>query len=359
MNSASLPMPLSAPAAPSLRLWLAIGAFVLLFGAGGYAWLGRWDAWSVGPESARQANTPAAQAQQVEAMVARLAERLKQEPNNAQGWLMLGRSYAAMERHAEAVPALRKAIELNPKDAQAYADLADAVGMVNGRSLEGEPAELVAKALALDPQHLKALALAGTMAFQKGDYARAVKHWETAVAQAEPGSELVRNLQDGIAQARQRGHLPPGEANAQPRAPANAPANAPAAAMAEAPAPAAAAGPAEVSGRVSLAPALKGQVSPEDTVFVFARAAQGPRMPLAIVKKQVKDLPFDFKLDDSLAMSPAARLSGAAQVVVGARISKSGNAMPQPGDLQGLTAPLAPTGAQARGLAIEINQPVQ
>jgi cytochrome c-type biogenesis protein CcmH len=111
----------------------------------------------------------------------------------------------------------------------------------------------------------------------------------------------------------------------------------PATASAAAPAPAKAAvtGDASVSGTVKLAPALKGAASPTDTVFVFARAAQGPRMPLAILRKQVKDLPLTFKLDDSLSMNPAMKISNFKDVVVGARISKSGNAMPQSGDLQG------------------------
>jgi cytochrome c-type biogenesis protein CcmH len=114
---------------------------------------------------------------------------------------------------------------------------------------------------------------------------------------------------------------------------------------------AASAAAAQVAGSVSLAPALKDRVSPEDTVFIFARAAEGPRVPLAILRKRVADLPLAFTLDDSLAMSPAARLSGAARVIVGARVSKSGNAMAQPGDLQGLSAPV-PVGTN--DLRIEI-----
>lgn len=108
-----------------------------------------------------------------------------------------------------------------------------------------------------------------------------------------------------------------------------------------------------VTGRVELAPALAAQAAPDDTVFIFARPAEGARMPLAILKRKVRDLPLDFHLDDSLAMSPAARLSGATRVVVGARVSKSGQAMPQPGDLEGLSAPVAP-GQQ--GLKIVIGE---
>jgi hypothetical protein len=112
---------------------------------------------------------------------------------------------------------------------------------------------------------------------------------------------------------------------------------------------------ANVSGRVSLDPALAGSVSPGDTVFIFARAANGPRMPLAILKKQVSDLPLDFVMDDSDAMNPQMKLSRFSDVIVSARISKSGNAMPQPGDLQGASA-VVKVGVQ--GLNIVINQSV-
>ena len=113
--------------------------------------------------------------------------------------------------------------------------------------------------------------------------------------------------------------------------------------------------PTSVSGTVTLAKPLAGKAAPDDTVYVFARAAEGSRVPLAILRKQVKDLPLKFTLDDSMAMSPAAKLSGAPKVIVGARISKSGGALAQPGDLQGLSAPVA---VGSSGLAIEISQVV-
>jgi cytochrome c-type biogenesis protein CcmH len=113
---------------------------------------------------------------------------------------------------------------------------------------------------------------------------------------------------------------------------------------------------ATVSGTVSLAKSLAGKVSPEDTVFIFAKATQGPKMPLAILRKQVKDLPLSFSLDDSQAMSPQTRLSGFAEVVVGARVSKSGEAMPQPGDLQGQSAPVK---LGATGVQVEIGASVR
>jgi cytochrome c-type biogenesis protein CcmH len=311
-------------------------AFVLVVAAVGYATHGRLDAWRGGPPSApADAGSPEAQ---IAAMVGKLEERLKTTPEDAEGWTMLGRSYSVLGRYADADAAYRKVVALRPNDAQAYADRADALAMASGRKLAGEPEKLIARALELDPKNLKALALAGTIAFDRGDYLGAARHWETAVAVGDPASDLVRNLQSGVVEARARaGAAAPVVAGASAAGPL-------AAAAVPAQAPAAAAG-GQVSGRVALAPELKGKAAEEDTVFVFARAVDGPRAPLAVLRKQVKDLPFEFKLDDSMAMNAALRLSSAAQVVVSARISRSGNAVPQPGDLQG-ASPAVKVGAQ-------------
>jgi cytochrome c-type biogenesis protein CcmH len=286
-------------------------------------------------------------AQQIEGMVAKLAARLKEQPNDPEGWAMLGRSYAVLGRHTEALPAFKQAMSLKPDDPVLIADYADALAMNNGRSLEGEPSRLIARALEIDPGNLKALSLAGTAAFLRTDYALALRHWEKML-QLAPDSDYVRQIQGGIDEARRLAEAASGPAAT--RAPAQLAAR-PAAKPGAASAVAGAA--ATVSGVVKLAPALAGKAAPDDTVFVYARAAQGSRMPLAILRKQVKDLPLSFTLDDSMAMSPAARLSSAQQVVVSARISKRGEAMPQPGDLQGQSSPVAPG---ASGLAIEIGQ---
>ncbi len=333
--AAAAAAPVAAAPKVSGRLLAGIGVFVLVIAAAGYARFGTPSAWKGVPvaQSEDEAGHGNAMAQ-IEAMVGKLEERLKAQPEDPDGWSMLGRSYSAMGRYPEAVSAFQRVTSMKPQDAQGYADLADAKAMAAGRQLAGEPAALIAKALELDPKNLKALALAGTIAFDANDFPKAARLWEAAVAVAEPGSELARNLQGGVAEARSRAGLPA----------ASAP-----------PAPAAAAG-ATVSGEVQLASALKGRVSPEDTLFVFARASEGPKMPLAIVRKQVKDLPLRFTLDDSTAMSPATRLSTARQVVVGARISKSGNATPQSGDLQGFSQPVA---VGASGLKIEIAEEVK
>jgi cytochrome c-type biogenesis protein CcmH len=335
------------PAArPSPRLLLGLLAFLLVFAAAGYAWLGNPAGLAVAPGSPGPALADGQSEPshaEFEAMAARLAERLKTTPDDVEGWTMLGRSYSVLERFPQALEAFRRVLALKPQDAQAMVDVADALAMVNGRKLDGEPEALIAKALAIDPDNLKALGLAGTIAFQRGDAATAAKHWERAVRAAPPGSEMASRLQAALDEARQRAGLPP----LQNAAPATAAAPAPD----TRPADGAAAGAASVQVRITLAPALAAKASPDDTLFVFARAPQGGKAPLAIQRRQVKDLPLDVTLDDSMAMSPAMRLSSVPQVIVGARISKSGNAMPQPGDLQGLS-PVVPVGTQ--GLALQI-----
>jgi len=325
----------------------AVAAFVLVFGFAGYAWRGNHEGLRIGPgdgvAAAEAEGGHAPTDEQIAAMVDRLVERLKTQPDDVGGWSMLGRTYAALNRHPEAVAAYRKVVALRPKDAQALADLADAIAVTNNRSLQGEPEKLIMQAVALDPTNLKALALAGTVAFNRSDYKAAVDHWQRAVDASDPAAEFTRQLEGALADARQRAGMPAAVPAAPPTA--SAPGGA-----------AAAAAISNVSGRISLAPALKGKVAAGDTVFVFARPASGARMPLAILRKQVSELPFDFTLDDSMAMSPAARLSSSAQVVVGARISKSGNAMPQPGDLQVLSEPVA---LGTRGLTLVIAETVR
>lgn len=346
------------PRAPR-RLVLGIAAFVLVFGAAGYSWLGNRAGWSVSPGESGAAAADASgghstQDAQIEAMVAKLAERLKDKPDDAEGWSMLGRSYTAQGKYADALAAYKKAYELRPKDAQAVADYADGLAVVNNRSLDGEPEKLILAAVQLDPSNIKALALAGTVAFNHSEFPKAVDYWERAVKAGEPGSEFARQLQGAIAEARQRAGMP--ATAVAPAAAAN-----PASPFAAAPAPeaapvAAAAGAEAITGRITLKAELKSQVGPDDTVFIFARPASGSKMPLAILRKKASELPLDFKLDDSLAMSPAARLSSASQVIVGARISKTGNAMPSPGDLQGLSAAVS---VGSRDLRIEIGEAVR
>jgi cytochrome c-type biogenesis protein CcmH len=336
---AAVTAPSAEEAPPRLpkKLMATLAVFVLVFGAAGYAWQGNREGFKVGPgENVAVAQTDVGTGQaaptqaQVDEMVQRLANKLKDKPDDAKGWSMLARAYSAQGKFDLALPAYKQVLDLQPKDAQAMVDYADALAVANNRSLDGEPEQLVMRAVLIDPANVKALSLAGTVAFNKAQYPQAVSFWERAVQAADPKSGFAEQLQGALSEARKRAGVPD----------STAPATTPAAATGS-----------TVSGRVVLKATLKDKIGPDDTVFIFARAATGPRMPLAILRKKASDLPLDFSLDDSMAMSPATRLSTAAQVVVGARISKSGNAMPQSGDLQGFSAAVVP-GATA--LTIEI-----
>ncbi|WP_326543551.1 c-type cytochrome biogenesis protein CcmI [Pseudorhodoferax sp.] len=332
-DTAHVPAPATASAARPARLTLWLLALLLpLASVLTYLQIGRPDALDPAALQAAQADvTP----EQVEAMVATLAQRLKDNPENAEGWHMLGRSYAVLGRYPDAVAALRQALTRQPGNADLLADLADAVGMTQGRSLAGEPRRLLAQALEADATHPKALALAGSGAFEAGEYAAARGLWERLLALLPPESEAVQSVRGSIAEARER------EGGA-----ASAPA-ATRAAAASAAAPVAAAAR-TLSGEVLLAPELQARVPAGGVVYVYARAAQGPRMPLAALRQPVGAWPLRFTLDDSQAMVAGQTLSSAASVVVVARISRSGEAMPQAGDLVGETAPLAPGAAGVR-----------
>ena len=260
----------------------------------------------------------------IETMVTQLKERLENNPKDAEGWSMLGRSYYFLKRYNDAAQSYGKAVEImGETEPDVLADYADTVAMASGRSMKGKPYELVKKALTLQPFHEKSLWLAGSAAHEEKDYPNALGYFEKLMQVFPPGSENYEQMKINIGELK--------ALMAQSGTPV--PTTTPAAASART--PAGSGGAAKITGTVKLNPALAANAAPTDTVFIFARAAQGPRMPLAIVRKQVKDLPITYTLDDSLAMNPAMKLSSFQQVVVGARISKSGNAIPQSGDLQG------------------------
>ncbi len=367
------PVAKAAPARRAGASAAAIAVFVLAVPIGLYLWRGKPEAINPvtaeaqesadeGASSADQGASGAAQKgaphpitqQQVLAMVDQLAKRLEKTPQDGDGWAMLGRSYSYLHRFPEAVKAYARAAELLPKDSRLFADYADALAMTNERRLTGEPMRLVARALAINPADIKALALAGSEAFDRHDYTAAIGYWNRALKAGPKEPQFAEQLRSSIEEARKlggTGEVPPPVALA---APAGAAAGG---AMAAAPpaAPASAAAHASVSGRVRLAAALAAKAAPTDTVFIFARATQGPRMPLALLRRQVKDLPLDFALDETMAMMPDMNLSKFSTVVIGARVSHGGDAMPTSGDLQGFSGPVK---VGSTGVQVQIDQVV-
>jgi cytochrome c-type biogenesis protein CcmH len=192
----------------------AAGVLVVAFAAAGYGWWTRTPA--AAPLAAAPATpaTPASAAatpgpEDIAAMVERLAARLKQQPDDAAGWAMLGRSYMAMNRPADALAAYQTVLKLKPDDAGALADVADMLALTQGSKLEGEPLRLIERALAIDPDHLKALALAGAAAYNRGDFKTAVGHWDRVVQLGPADQPMVEQARQGAISARELGKLPP------------------------------------------------------------------------------------------------------------------------------------------------------
>lgn len=243
----------------------------------------------------------------IELMVEKLAQRLQREPNDEEGWNMLARSYMALQRYSQAAGALEQLYRLTGDRPDVLVRYADALAMANNGSLSGKPEKLIQKALQLEPNNLVGLWLGGMAAFEHGEFQQALDHWHKVMP-------LLGNnpqARDEVAQLIAKAEESLGIVSEKP---------------------AAAAGK-SITVKVDLAQALSDKADQEDTVFIFARALSGPPMPVAIVRKQVKDLPLEVTLDDSTAIMPTRKLSAFEQVEVGARISKTGNAMPQPGDL--------------------------
>jgi len=334
--------------------WITVAVIALaipLIATLGYQRLGNPAAIDAPPPETAPAMADGVTSEQVAVLVKQLAERMKSNPDDLEGWTLLARTYAAMQKFPEAAQAFERATALSPNDATLLADRADVMAVLQGQKAAGEPAKLIARALELDPRNLKALALAGSVAFEAADYDKAISYWKQARELAAPASDFANNLDQGIKDAQVAKGEPPSTAVVQaPSATTAQPATGQAAT------PEAAATGARVTGRVSLSPQLAAKAAPGDTVFIFARAVEGPRMPLAIQRKTVADLPIDFTLDDSMAMSPAMKLSNFPRVVVGARISKSGNAMPSPGDLSGQLSDVK-VGAEGLQIVIDSVQP--
>lgn len=339
------------PAAPP-RAWKTALLLVLgvpLFAAGIYSRLGSPQAIDTPIAAAAPGSTDEVTPEQVEKLVKTLAERMEAMPDDVQGWTLLARTYAAMQRFPEADKAYARATALAPQNAELLIDHADVLAMIQGQRLAGEPARLIAKALEIDPKNVKGLALAGGVAYEAGDNTLAIRYWKQARELTPAGSEFADNLDKGIAQVQA---ATPSVAGA----PAAAPADATTSSANAGAATGNAAAVARVTGRVSLSPSLASKAAPTDTVFIFARAAEGPRMPLAILRRTVADLPITFTLDDTMAMSPEMKLSKFPVVVVGARVSKSGNAMPSPGDLTGQINAVK-TGTDGLQVVIDAVQP--
>ena len=291
--------------------WLAlpIAIFVPLLALAVYSIKGDLRAFDTPMVTA--AGTPKTAAD-INAMVEKLAQKMAQNPQDPQGWIMLARSYKVLKRYPDAVSALRKARALLGDEPQTLLQLADVIAMQNGGSLLGEPTELVANALALDANNDMGLWLYGLANAEEGKFGEAIDNWKKLQTHYKTNDADYTEVQKLIDQAKEALGEKVESAKDETT-------------------------PSSSSGKslhlaVALDDKFKSAVSAEDYVFIYAQPAQGGKMPLAVVKKQVKDLPIDITLDDSMAMMPNMTISSVANVQVSARVSKSGNASPQSGE---------------------------
>ncbi len=249
---------------------------------------------------------------QINEMVNGLAQRLKQEPNNVQGWVMLGRSYKYLKRIDLAVDAFEKAYALVDDDPDLMLDYADALVMAQGGKFSGKATELIFKALEQVPNSVSGLWLAGMAKAEIGETAEAMQYWRQLEAILAPGSKALRELQNLMSSVQADKSSAPPVVEESTLASAIS-----------------------VKVQVTMDAGIKAKVSPDDIVFIYAKALTGPPMPLAIVRKKVSDLPLSVTLDDTMAMMPTMKLSNFKKVKILARISKSGNARQQKGDFVG------------------------
>ena len=281
---------------------------------------------------------------QIVAMVDRLAEKMKANPDDGKGWVLLGRSFLKMGRYDDSVAAFAEAARHLPESAGLLADQAEAVALAQGQRLAGRPTELLNRALVLDPDYPKALAMSAAAAAERGDYDRAIALWKTIKTRVPPNSEQSQQIDEVLAELENvRKGAPPSKGASTP-AIATAPASVAPRSVA-APTSIATVG---VAGRVEIDPKLAARIAPGDALFIFARDPDGSRMPLAVMRGTASEMPKSFALTDAMAMTPDRTISRAKSVVVEARISKSGNATPQSGDLRGTTAPVQPGAGSVR-----------
>ncbi|MBP8214110.1 MAG: c-type cytochrome biogenesis protein CcmI [Propionivibrio sp.] len=282
-----------------------------LLSVAGYLILGR-------PQALDPASTqPRMNEQQIDSMLVQLEQKLKAKPDDHKGWVMLARSYKVLGRFAEAAQAYSHGGPLLEGDATLLADYAEVLAQAN-RKFDGKPMELIAAALKIDPAEPQALFLAGAAASERRDFAAVVDYWGRLLPQLEAGSEEAKSLGEAVDKARAivEGKVGTAEPTAQ--------------------------APETVSGEVALSGKVAAQAKPDDLLFVFARPDEGSRMPLAVVRAKVADLPLQFSFDDSMALSGGQKISDLGTISIEARVAKAGKAQSSSGDLFGIVKGVKP-----------------
>jgi cytochrome c-type biogenesis protein CcmH len=294
---------------------------------------------AIGTPQALQA-APADNAADLASATRQLQENLARKPDDAQGWALLAQAYSALGQPRQALDALNHLLKLKPDDPDAMVAWAEArAEMAPSHLIDDDARTKLQQAVQIEPTHQRALWLLGISDFQRKDYTGATKHWKTLLPLLKPGSKVATAVQQELAAA---------EAHAGGGTQGTA-----LAAADPAPASSSAGNAIALHVTVKLDPKLASEVQPGDTLFVFARAVNGPPMPLAVARLKASDLPAKITLTDAMAMTPQTTLSKFDRVDVVARISKTGNAMPQAGDLESAPVEIATDARKPIALTID------
>ena len=308
---------------------VVVAAALPLLGFGLYLYLGKPAALDPAALAARETPDAADQIPDqaaIEQMVSELAARLEKEPDDGEGWKMLARSYFVLQRYAAAAEAYSRAHDLLGEQPDMLVDWAEALAMAGGESLLGRPRELIDRALELQPGNARGLWLGGFAELQADNRALAIERWQRLRTMLPPNAEASTALDNMLAQLSTESTAAAGSDNATASAPQSSPA----------------ASGASIVVEVSVAPELAARLKGDESLYVFARASKGPRIPLAVVRARASELPFTTTLDESQAMQPGMTIASVPEVIIGARITSSGQPTASSGDLQGFSGTLAP-----------------
>jgi cytochrome c-type biogenesis protein CcmH len=252
-----------------------------------------------------KADTKEKKLESVEKMLTQLEQRMINQPDNVDGWLMLTNSYAALERYPDALRAVDNLYRLRGDDPSVLLRYADILAMTNGGTYAGKPSELINEAMRIDPENPNGLWFAGLAANERGDIVEAINYWQRLIPKLEEGSEQQQHIKEFINMISQQVEDQSTDNDLKIRV------------------------------NISLSENLTNEANADDTVFIYAQAVNGPPMPIAVVRKKVSDLPLQTTLDDSMAMLAENKISDHEHIKITARISKSGNAVTESGDLIG------------------------
>ncbi len=313
------------------KLGIALGIAIPLLAFGIYFLIG--NPWAINEAVPAVAS---GQHGDFSAMLDKVRQKTEENPNDGEAWLMLAKTHSVMEQWPDAGKAYARAVQLQPKNATALAGYAESLAILNGRVLQGQPAELIRQALAINPKEPKALELAGIGAFQENNFAQAAYYWKQLLNQLPPDSPYAMDIAMALKEAKEKAEAAFGKPLDKVLGSDKVVIQ-------------------TINGKVEISPKLKDKIPANATIFLFAKPLEGG-MPVAAIRSDASKLPLQFELNDSMAMNPEMRLTSFKEVTLTARVSLTGEAMAKSGDLEGTLTPVK-VGAKGIKLVIDTIKP--